>query len=120
MDATLPFDEVLSPGHHRPSSWSTRPPRVGEGINIRVPTRRGEKEIQARDLSLTGVYLEGVRAAVGKVIPLRLSIPEVDGELSITGRVVRCDESAPGVALTFSRIGWEDMFVIARFLAPRL
>jgi len=33
---------------------------------------------------------------------------------------VRCDQEAPGVALTFSRIGWEDMFVIARFLAPRL
>ena len=49
MNSTLPFDELLPPSHHRPSGWSNRPPRVGEAIQVRVPTRRVEKAIEAPD-----------------------------------------------------------------------
>ncbi|MDF1561709.1 MAG: PilZ domain-containing protein [Deltaproteobacteria bacterium] len=120
MDATLPFEDALQTRTSRPSGWRGRPPRVGGALRVRVPTRRGERELEACNLSLTGVYLTGVKAAVGQVVPLTLTIPELDDELRLSGRVVRCDEEAPGVALTFSRIGWEDMLAIARFLAPRL
>jgi len=126
MNSSLPFSaledalETDAGSLHDPASWSIRPPRVVDGLRVRAPTRRGDRELASRDLSLTGVFLEGVRASVGTVVPLRMTVPGLEGELSIAGRVVRCDDAAPGVALSFSRIGWEDLFVIARYLAPRL
>jgi len=85
-----------------------------------VRTKRGEKIFRARDLSLTGVYLEGVSATVGRVVPMELLLPGEEMSLTLAGRVVRSDPDPAGVALAFSRIGWEDMFTIARFMAPRL
>lgn len=98
-----------------------RPPRVGSELAIDVQTQAGSLRCPVRDLSLTGLYLGGVRAPVGREVRLSLPLPGEPRPLEVHGRVVRCDAApAPGVALTFSRIGWDDMLSIARYLAPRL
>ncbi len=120
MHPHLPFEDLPAAEDHTPGGWAPRPPRIDEPVAVSVPTRRGERCFTVRDLSLTGLFLEGARAPVGRVVPMRLTLPGVGRTLSIAGRAVRSDPAVPGVALTFSRVGWEDLLALARYLAPRL
>lgn len=117
MERTL---GLVSPAHAPRPVTTERPPRVAGDLVVQVLGRRGPVRCRVKDLSLTGLYLRGVRAPEGREIRLSLPLPGED-PLDVAGRVVRCDaEPSPGVALTFSRIGWEDLLSIARYLAPRI
>jgi hypothetical protein len=95
-----------------------RPPRISADLCVEVRTRQGPVLRPVRDLSLTGLYVAGLRAPVGHEVHLTLAFPG-ETPLEVRGRVVRCDDDA-GVAMVFSRIGWDDMLTIARYLAPRI
>ncbi len=106
----LPFEEILD-----------RPPRVMGPIEIETLTRSGRRRFMVRDISLTGLYIPGATAPVGREVPLRIPLPGEQAPLEVAARVVRCDEDPErGLGLTFSRIGWEDLLSLARYLAPRL
>ena len=112
---TVEFDvDVLDP-----EPMETRPPRVGSDLKVDVRTTRGPMRCEATNLSLTGIFITGVQAPPGREVALDITFPG-EGRRAVVGRVVRYDPSVPGVALTFSRIGWDDLLCVARYLAPRL
>lgn len=114
---------VTAPEAARPArravSTGVRPPRVAGDLSIEVRTRKGPVRRPVRDLSLTGLFAVGIKAPVGREIPLTLTLP-AEPPLCLQGRVVRCADAEAGVAMIFSRIGWDDMLTIARYLAPRI
>ncbi len=123
MDAirteTAPASTAVTSTRRAPAS-AERPPRVHADLSVEVRTRQGPVFRPVRDLSLTGLYVAGLRAPVGHEIHLTLAFPD-EAPLSLRGRVVRCDPGTDaGVAMVFSRIGWDDMLTIARYLAPRI
>ncbi len=107
---TLPFDRVVD-----------RPPRVSGAIEIEAVTRAGLRRFVVRDISLTGLYIPGATAPVGREVPLRIPLPGEAAPIEVAARVVRRDTGPEkGLGLTFSRIGWEDLISLARYLAPRV
>ena len=106
---SLPFERVAE-----------RPPRVNEPIEVEAVTKAGRRRFLVRDISLTGLYIPGVTAPIGREVPLHIPLPGEE-PIDISARVVRCDRAPKrGLGLTFSRIGWEDLLSLARYLAPRL
>jgi hypothetical protein len=132
MDVEIEIDETLEDGAGRRGNAVMevdevldepvidRSPRVEGPLEIELSTRSGTRRFQVRDLSLTGIYLAGLTAPVGREVPLTIPLPG-EAPLDVAARVVRCDRApSPGVGLTFSRIGWDDLLSLARYLAPRL
>ncbi len=116
---TMEWDLDLALGRTEEDADETRAPRVGSDLAVDVQTSRGPMRCPATNLSLTGIFLAGVRAPPGREVSLSITFPE-EGPRRVVGRVVRYDPGVPGVALTFSRIGWDDLLCVARYLAPRL
>jgi hypothetical protein len=71
----------------------------------------------AKDLSLAGLRLVGLRAPLGQRLLLSLPLPQ-DRALHLRCSVVRQDRS--GMAVEFDGLDWDDLFALARFLHPRL
>ncbi len=94
-------------------------PRVPAGFLVKLHT--GGKQIvrKARDLSLTGLLVEGECAELEDRIVVELPLPNEQRVVVVTARVVRDAPSAQS-ALHFLDLDWDDMFALARFLAPRL
>jgi hypothetical protein len=93
-------------------------PRVA--VNLLVKLDNGVKQFfaHARDLSMTGLFLDGPVSALPKEIGVRIPLPGQDREVVTTCRVERY--SPEGVALSFAHIDWSDLILVARHLAPRL
>lgn len=138
VEVDVEIDDVLEAGAEAPARAATgwesadeapevldepvveRSPRVEGPLEIELSTRTGRRRVLVRDLSLTGIYLSGITAPLGREVPLKLPLPG-EAPLELAARVVRCDGGdAPGVGLTFSRIGWDDLLSLARYLAPRI
>ena len=93
-------------------------PRVA--ANFLVKLDYGVKQVfaRARDLSMTGLFLDGPVSQLPAEIDVRIPLPGQDREVITTCRVER--RVAGGVALSFSRIDWCDLILMARHLSPRL
>ncbi|AKU90208.1 hypothetical protein AKJ08_0595 [Vulgatibacter incomptus] len=74
----------------------------------------------ARNLSMTGLLVDGVEAAPGARFVAELRLPDEQRTLSITCEVLGTVRHDGTRALHFLDLDWDDMFALARFLAPRL
>jgi hypothetical protein len=72
---------------------------------------------RARDLSMRAFH-DGPLSRLPSEIDMRIPLPGQGREVQTTCRVERTDSD--GVALSFSKIGWSDLLLMARFLSPRL
>ena len=93
-------------------------PRVCAGFLVKL--RLGAREVlaRARDLSMSGLFLDGPVSRLPRELDLRISLPGLDREVLTTCRVRR--QEAQGVALSFADIDWDDFLLVARYLSPRL
>ena len=97
-----------------------RAPRVREPLHARVETAAGPLRCEVHDLSLTGLFLSGVQAPVGRIVALELALGD-EAPLPLQGRVVRRSRvPVDGVAITFLKTDWGLLTRVAAFLAPRL
>jgi hypothetical protein len=92
-------------------------PRVTSGIMIKI-VREGRTSLaRARDLSMAGLFLLGLRAKEGERLVLTVPLPG-DGEVTTYSVVKR--QHKDGVAVEFEDLDWDDLFALARYLHPRL
>ncbi|MFN7131700.1 MAG: PilZ domain-containing protein [Myxococcales bacterium] len=92
-------------------------PRVPANFVVHVEMPGGAVKARARDLSMAGLYLDAPLKVPDRVQVL-LVLGEEIGSVVTTCEVERRDEH--GVALSFARIDWDELMVLARFLSPRL
>lgn len=97
-----------------------RHPRVPAGFLVKLHTTRRVLVHKARDLSMTGLLLEGFGAEVGDRLVVEIPLPDEQRIVSVTGEVTRGEEITGTTAIRFLDLDWDDMFALARFLAPRL
>ena len=93
-------------------------PRVRAGFLVKMQLGPRQVMARARDLSMAGLFLDGPLSRLPSEMELRIPLPGQDREVLTTCRVERTDSD--GVALSFSRIDWSDLLLMARFLSPRL
>lgn len=92
-------------------------PRVEADFMVKV-LRHGRSLLhRTSDLSMAGVFVEGVQALPGHQVNVVLPLPN-DRDVLVDCTVRRLTEK--GVALEFNDLDWDDMFVLARYLYPRL
>jgi hypothetical protein len=110
-DMSLPPVSTHSPARQHP--------RVDADLVARL--HLGEREVLARvaDISLAGLAVHDPAGELsrGFVDRVALRIPG-QGEIVLRVRLVRRDGER--VALTFSELDWDDLFILARYLSPRL
>lgn len=97
-----------------------RHPRVPAGFLVKL--RVGDRTLvqKARDLSMTGMLVDCDHAAIGERVQVELELPDEERPVSIAGQVLRASRPYGTRAIHFMDFGWDDMFALARFLAPRL
>ncbi|MGC4117020.1 MAG: PilZ domain-containing protein [Myxococcales bacterium] len=93
-------------------------PRVQAGFLVKMHVGAREVLARARDLSMAGMFLDGPLSRLPSEIDVRIPLPGQDREVQTTCRVERTDSD--GVALSFSKIDWGDLLLMARYLSPRL
>jgi len=92
-------------------------PRVVGAFPVKVILPGRTVMVQARDLSMAGLFLHAHPGETQTKLTLSLPLP---GEHEI---VTTCDirrREADGVALEFGTLDWDDFIALARFLHPRL
>jgi hypothetical protein len=97
-----------------------RHPRVTPGLTVIVDLGGRGGLARARELSLTGCYVEGIEMPVGG--NLRVELPMEGNLMAIHCRVVRIEGRADGlfnVAVAFQDLAWSEICAIARYVAPR-
>ena len=95
-------------------------PRVPAGFQVRLHADGAPSApLIARDLSLTGLLVEGDLKECGSRVVLQLELPAEQRHVVVTAHIVR-DDASGTAALHFLDLDWDDMFALARFLAPRL
>jgi hypothetical protein len=84
-----------------------------------VQVKLGNRHLsaRARDFSMTGLFLEQALPFDDEV-EVRIALPGLRREVDTTCRVER--RAPDGVALSFSQVDWDDLLLMARYLAPRL
>lgn len=97
-----------------------RHPRVSAGFLVKLHTSRRILVQKARDLSMTGLSLEGCTAAVGERLVVEIPLPDEQRMVAVNGQVLRHDPAQGTTAVHFLDLDWDDMFALARFLSPRL
>jgi hypothetical protein len=100
-----------------PEPARRRHPRVPAGFLVKAYAQGRIVLHKARDLSMTGVLLEGDTGGDEPVL-LELPLPDQDRSVRARGRVTR--RSDGGTALHFVDLDWEDILALARYVAPRL
>ena len=103
------LDETLYPERFHP--------RVDANFMVKVLLEGRLIVAKAHNLSMAGLFLEGVRAKQGELLTIALPLPE-DKEVITTCQVRR--DSPEGIAVEFDQLDWEDLFALARYLHPRL
>jgi len=93
-------------------------PRIQAGFLVKMQLGAREVLARARDLSMVGLYLDGPLSRLPSEIDVRIPLPGQDREVLTTCRVERTN--GDGVALSFSKIDWNDLLLMARYLSPRL
>ena len=108
MELSTPVESELRERYH---------PRVESDFMVKV-LRHGRALLhRTSDLSMAGVFVEGVQALPGHQVNVVLPLPN-DRDVLVDCTVRRLTEK--GVALEFNDLDWDDMFVLARYLYPRL
>jgi len=98
-----------------------RHPRVPAGFLVKLHTAGRVLVQKARDLSMTGVLLEGAgHHQVGEQIVVEIPLPDEQRMIAVTGEVRRGDTATDTTAVYFLDLDWDDMFALARFVGPRL
>ncbi len=97
-----------------------RHPRVPAGFLVKLHTAGRVLVQKARDLSMTGVLLEGAHHQVGEQLVLEIPLPDEQRMIAVTGEVRRGDTRTDTTAVYFLDLDWDDMFALARFVGPRL
>lgn len=97
-----------------------RHPRVDAGFLIKLHTGGRVLVQKARNLSMTGVLIDGVGPQVGEQVVLEIPLPEGQRTIAVTGEVRRGDPESWTTAIRFLDLDWDDLFALARFVAPRL
>jgi hypothetical protein len=92
-------------------------PRVLADLPVRVLINGRAIPARAREVSMAGLYLAGDPTLGRNRLTVALPFPR-DREVVVECRVTRRDEE--GVAVEFEQLDWDDLFVLARFLHPRL
>ena len=97
-----------------------RHPRVPAGFLVKLKV--GERTLvqKARDLSMTGMLVDCDTTSIGDKVQVELDLPNEERPVSIAGLVLRASRPYGTRAIHFMDFGWDDMFALARFLAPRL
>lgn len=94
-------------------------PRVDVDLVARL--QLGNRAVLARvaDLSLAGLAVHDPAGELhqGFIDRVALRLPG-EGEIVLRVRLVR--RQGERVALTFSELDWDDLFILARYLSPRL
>ena len=94
-------------------------PRVHADFVVKLG--RGERSVLARalDVSLAGMALHDPAGELDDSVQrVALRIPGEPHELELPVRFAR--RSGDKVALAFSKLDWDDLFTLARYLSPRL
>jgi hypothetical protein len=92
-------------------------PRVEASLMVKVVMGGRSSLAKAKDLSMAGLFLAGLRAKEGDRLAVTLSFPE-DTEISAFCRVKR--RHTDGVAVVFEDLDWDHLLALARYLHPRL
>ena len=92
-------------------------PRVEANGMVKVHLGERTVLVQARDLSMAGLFLLGHPPDTTQRLQLTLPLPGV-GDIRATCTVVR--REAHGVALEFDNLDWDHFLLLARYLHPRL
>ena len=92
-------------------------PRVEANLTVKLLVDGRVVPLQARDLSMAGLFLVGSPALQRERVTIALPLPG-DREIVASCLVRRSREQ--GLALEFEYLDWDDLFALARFLHPRL
>ena len=92
--------------------------RVSVTFAVRLQIGAQQVAARARNLSMTGLFLEDPRCDLPANVRLAIPLPGSSREVVADCRVERRD--AQGVALSFASIDWDDLLLVARYLAPLL
>ena len=92
-------------------------PRVEANWMVQVHLGERTMLVQARDLSMAGLFLMGHPPDSARQLSLTLPLPGL-GRIPATCNIVR--REAHGVALEFDNVDWDHFLLLARFLHPRL
>ena len=93
-------------------------PRIRAGFLVSLQLGARRTLARARDLSLAGLFLDGPLSGLPDEIALSIPLPGQQREVHTICQVPR--RTHEGVALSFARIDWDDLLLMARYLAPRL
>jgi hypothetical protein len=92
-------------------------PRVPAELAVNVLINGRAIPAKAREVSMAGLYLVGDPTLGRNRLTVSVPFPK-DREIVAECTVSRRDEE--GVALEFEQLDWDDLFVLARYLHPRL
>ena len=92
-------------------------PRVDAGLMVTV-VREGKTSLaKARDLSMAGLFLVGLRAHEGERLVISVPLP---GDLEVTTYCLVRRRHKDGAAIEFEDLDWDDLLALARYMHPRL
>mgnify|MGYP001471825650 CR=1 FL=1 len=97
-----------------------RHPRVPAGFLVKLHAAGRVLVQKARDLSMTGVLVEGIGLATGERVVMEIPLPNEQRMIAVTGEVRRGGRDSDTTAIYFLDLDWDDFFALARFVAPRL
>src|SRR5687767_1234513 len=92
-------------------------PRVAAGLLVQIVREGRTSVVKAKDLSMAGLFLLGLKAEEGSRVVLQLELP---GDFQVTTYAIVKRRQAHGAAVEFEDLDWDDLFALARFLHPRL
>jgi hypothetical protein len=104
-----------SEASHRPERYH---PRVETNLMVKVHLNGRTVVAKARDLSMAGLFLMAHPGESLRRLTLAIPLPGEEREIVTTCEIRR--REMDGVALEFGKLDWDDLFVLARYLHPRL
>lgn len=97
-----------------------RHPRVPAGFLVKLHVKGRTLIQKARNLSMTGLLVDCDSAGIGDRVMLEINLPDEERAVAISGQILRSSRPYGTSAIRFLDLDWDDMFALARYLAPRL
>jgi hypothetical protein len=92
-------------------------PRVEANFMVKLLTNGRSVLAKAEDLSMAGLKLIGNFAGTDDHVTVSIPVP---GQRDVVTRATMRRRGHDDAALEFDELDWDDMFVIAKYLHPRL
>lgn len=92
-------------------------PRVSANFMVKLFTNGRSVLAKAEDLSMAGLKLIGDFGSAENHVTVSIPVP---GQREVVTKATVCRRGNDDAALEFDELDWDDMFVIAKFLHPRL